>query len=192
LNYGDEQWKKETKKALAQLNTYTEEVRRNLDATIDWLHEHACSRSYGLGSRLPWDRQYLIESLSDSTIYNAYYCVAHLLQGGVIDGSVVGPAGIKASDMVDDCWDYVFLNKPYNSDTMPVPESKLALLKNEFLYWYPVDMRASGKDLLQNHLTYYLFNHVALWKNQPELWPRSIRANGHLLLNNEKVKTFSI
>lgn len=66
-----------------------------MDATIDWLHEHACCRSYGLGSRLPWDPQYLIESLSDSTIYNAYYTVAHLLQGGVIDGSVVGPAGIK-------------------------------------------------------------------------------------------------
>ncbi|KAM3723058.1 Leucine--tRNA ligase [Dirofilaria immitis] len=187
LNYGDEEWKKETKKVLAQLNTYTDDVRRNLDATIDWLHEHACCRSYGLGSRLPWDPQYLIESLSDSTIYNAYYTVAHLLQGGAIDGSVVGPAGIKASDMVDDCWDYIFLNKPYNDKTMPIPESQLAICRKEFLYWYPVDMRASGKDLLQNHLTYYLFNHVAIWKNQPELWPRSIRANGHLLLNNEKM-----
>ncbi|VDK83810.1 unnamed protein product [Litomosoides sigmodontis] len=187
LNYGDEEWKKETKKALAQLNTYTEDVRRNLDATIDWLHEHACCRSYGLGSKLPWDPQYLIESLSDSTIYNAYYTVAHLLQGGAIDGSVVGPVGIKASDMVDDCWDYIFLNKPYNDKTMPVSESQLAMCRKEFLYWYPVDMRASGKDLLQNHLTYYLFNHVAIWKDQPDLWPRSIRANGHLLLNNEKM-----
>uniref|UniRef100_A0AAF5PN76 leucine--tRNA ligase n=1 Tax=Wuchereria bancrofti TaxID=6293 RepID=A0AAF5PN76_WUCBA len=187
LNYGDEEWKKEAKKALAQLNTYTEDVRRNLDATIDWLHEYACCRSYGLGSRLPWDPQYLIESLSDSTIYNAYYTVAHLLQGGTIDGSVIGPAGIKASDMVDDCWDYIFLNKPYNAKTMPVQESQLAICRKEFLYWYPVDMRASGKDLLQNHLAYYLFNHVAIWKDQPELWPRSIRANGHLLLNNEKM-----
>ncbi|VBB28703.1 unnamed protein product [Acanthocheilonema viteae] len=187
LNYGDEEWKKETKKALAQLNTYTEDVRRNLDATIDWLHVHACCRSYGLGSKLPWDPQYLIESLSDSTIYNAYYTVAHLLQGGGIDGSIIGPAGIKASDMVDDCWDYIFLNKPYNAKTMPVQESQLAMCRKEFLYWYPVDMRASGKDLLQNHLTYYLFNHVAIWKDQPELWPRSIRANGHLLLNNEKM-----
>lgn len=48
-------------------------------------------------------------------------------------------------------------------------------------------MRASGKDLLQNHLTYYLFNHVAIWQD-PTFWPRSIRANGHLLLNNEKVR----
>ncbi|OZC06090.1 hypothetical protein X798_06927 [Onchocerca flexuosa] len=174
-------------KSEVYLKGFYDGVRRNLDSTIDWLHEHACCRSYGLGSRLPWDPQYLIESLSDSTIYNAYYTVAHLLQGGAIDGSIIGPAGIKASDMVDDCWDYIFLNKPYNDKTMPVQESQLALCRKEFLYWYPVDMRASGKDLLQNHLTYYLFNHVAIWKNQPELWPRSIRANGHLLLNNEKM-----
>ena len=70
-------------------------MERNLDATIDWLHEHACSRSYGLGSKLPWDPQYLIESLSDSTIYNAYYTVAHLLQDGSLEGTVPGPLGIR-------------------------------------------------------------------------------------------------
>ena len=48
-----------------------------------------------LGTKLPWDEQYLIESLSDSTIYMAYYTVAYLLQGGVLDGSVPGPLHIK-------------------------------------------------------------------------------------------------
>jgi hypothetical protein len=45
-----------------------------------WLQQWACSRSFGLGTRLPWDEQYLIESLSDSTIYMAYYTIAHYLQ----------------------------------------------------------------------------------------------------------------
>lgn len=36
--------------------------------------------------RLPWDPQYLIESLSDSTIYMAFYTVAHLLQRGDMYG----------------------------------------------------------------------------------------------------------
>ena len=30
---------------------YAEESRRNFEATLDWLHEHACSRSYGLGKK---------------------------------------------------------------------------------------------------------------------------------------------
>ena len=46
----------------------------------------------GSGTRLPWDERWLIESLSDSTIYMAYYTVAHLLQAGVIDGSAPQPA----------------------------------------------------------------------------------------------------
>ena len=44
---------------------------------------------------MPWDEQYLIESLSDSTIYNAYYSVAHILQGGVFDGSGKTPDNIR-------------------------------------------------------------------------------------------------
>lgn len=48
------------------------------------------------GSKLPWDEQWLIESLSDSTIYNAYYTVVQLLQGkGSLDGSVRGPLKIE-------------------------------------------------------------------------------------------------
>ena len=47
---------------------------------LDWLGEWGCSRSYGLGSRLPWDESVLIESLSDSTVYMAFYTVVHMLQ----------------------------------------------------------------------------------------------------------------
>ena len=50
---------------------------------------------FAAGTRLPWDEQYLIESLSDSTIYMAYYTVAHLLQEGSFDGSAGGPLGIR-------------------------------------------------------------------------------------------------
>ena len=80
--------------ALKNLNTYHDETRRNFEATLDWLHGHACSRSYGLGTKLPWDPQYLIESLSDSTIYMAYYTVAHLLQSEIF-GQKAGPLNIK-------------------------------------------------------------------------------------------------
>lgn len=38
------------------------------------------------GTKLPWDDYWLIESLSDSTIYMAYYTVAHFLQEGTFKG----------------------------------------------------------------------------------------------------------
>jgi leucyl-tRNA synthetase len=48
---------------------------------LGWLKEWACSRPFGLGTQLPWDQQWVIESLSDSTIYMAYYTIAHHLHG---------------------------------------------------------------------------------------------------------------
>lgn len=48
-----------------------------------------------LGTKLPWDEQWLIESLSDSTIYNAYYTIAHLIQGGTLKGNKPNKLNIK-------------------------------------------------------------------------------------------------
>lgn len=81
LDYGNADWKATAKKSLDHMELYHDEVKKNFQATFDWIQEHACSRKYGLGSRLPWDESWLIESLSDSTIYMAFYTVKHILQG---------------------------------------------------------------------------------------------------------------
>ncbi|XP_042547982.1 leucine--tRNA ligase, cytoplasmic [Dipodomys spectabilis] len=186
LDYGEEHWKKHTSQCLKNLETFSEETRRNFEASLDWLQEHACSRTYGLGTRLPWDEQWLIESLSDSTIYMAFYTVAHLLQGGNLSGQAESPLGIRPQQMTKEVWDYVFLkNAPFPKTQ--IPKEKLDQLKQEFEYWYPVDLRTSGKDLIPNHLSYYLYNHVAMWPEQRDKWPVAVRANGHLLLNSEKM-----
>ena len=63
------------------MNTYSPETRHAFQKTLAWLNKWACARTYGLGSELPWDRHFLVESLSDSTIYMSYYTVAQLLHG---------------------------------------------------------------------------------------------------------------
>lgn len=80
------------------MELYHEETKRGFEYTLGWLRQWACSRSFGLGTRLPWDPQYLIESLSDSTIYMAYYTVAHLLQ----NGDMYGKSG-EASNVPSRC-----------------------------------------------------------------------------------------
>ena len=32
-----------------------------------------------------------------------------------------------------------------------------------------------------------MYNHVAVWANDKTKWPKSVRSNGHLLLNAEKM-----
>jgi leucyl-tRNA synthetase len=39
--------------------------------------------------------------------------------------------------------------------------------------------------LINNHLTFFIYNHVAIFNK--DKWPKAIRPNGHLLLNNEKM-----
>ncbi|KAJ8952428.1 hypothetical protein NQ318_014520 [Aromia moschata] len=108
INYGEEKWKKQAMNALENINTYHEEVKRNFVSSLNWLHEYACSRTYGLGTKLPWDESWLIESLSDSTIYMAYYTVAHLLQGNSFKGDKPNVLGIQADQLTPEVWDYVF------------------------------------------------------------------------------------
>lgn len=187
LNYGEEKWRGQTAIGLKKMELFHEEVRKNFEVCLDWLHEYACSRTYGLGTKLPWDEQWLIESLSDSTIYMAFYTVSHLLLGGSFKGEKPSPLGITADQMTAEVWDFIFFHNAKYPTSSKIKREHLDLMRREFQYWYPVDLRVSGKDLIQNHLTFFLYNHAAIWPNEPNLWPRGIRCNGHLLLNSSKM-----
>lgn len=184
IDYGEEEWLAQTKKCLAQMNTFTSETRNQFEAVLDWLNKWACARSFGLGTKLPWDEQFLVESLSDSTIYMAYYTVANLLHGGSLNGSKVGPAGIKSEQLTDADWDYIFKIGEYSSEST-IPQASLDRLRREYEYFYPLDLRVSGKDLIPNHLTFFMYNHTAIFPES--MWPRGIRSNGHLMLDSKKM-----
>eukprot|EP00891_Asterochloris_glomerata_P006901 jgi/Astpho2/6901/fgenesh1_pm.00106_%23_9_t len=184
LTYGEEGWKRRTEQCLQQMHTYTDDTRHGFEYALGWLNQWACSRSFGLGTRLPCDPTYLIESLSDSTIYMAYYTVAHLLQQGNLFGE--GTGGIRPQDMTDEVWNFIFL-KGFKPEVSAIPGSTLEEMRREFEFWYPFDVRVSGKDLINNHLTFCLYNHTAIWEDDPSKWPRAMRCNGHLLLNGDKM-----
>ncbi len=80
INYGDPQWKKLARKWLEKRRIVPPEYRNDFRYTIEWVQRRACARSRGLGTELPWARGWIIESLSDSTIYMAFYTVAHKIK----------------------------------------------------------------------------------------------------------------
>jgi leucyl-tRNA synthetase len=189
LRYGEEKWKEQVEEHIrTTLNTYSKQAREKFNYTMGWLHEWACSRSSGLGTLVPWDQQFVIESLSDSTIYMAYYTIAHYLQSD-LEGAKPGLAGIKASQLTDAVWNYLFLKDKYPKYPAGcgIPQATLDRLRQEFEYWYPLDLRVSGKDLIGNHLTMCLYNHAAVWDKRPEMWPRAFFTNGHVMINGEKM-----
>lgn len=184
INYGEEKWKEKALKCMNGMNLHSREVQNAFVKNFDWLGPWACCREFGLGTRLPWDERYLVESLSDSTIYMAYYTVAHYLHCNSLHGNKVGPANIKPDQMTDKVWDYLFGEEEY-SDELGIKKAILDEMKNEFNYFYPFDIRCSGKDLIFNHLTFCIYIHTAIFPEK--FWPKSFLVNGHLLLNGDKM-----
>ena len=107
-----------------------------------------------------------------------------LLNVGNVEGSVPGSGKFAASEMTDEVWDYVMLDGPLPKATN-IPKETLEYMHREFNFFYPMDLRCSGKDLISNHLMFCLYNHTAIFPR--DKWPRAMRANGHLLLNSEKM-----
>ncbi|ESQ56138.1 hypothetical protein EUTSA_v10027096mg, partial [Eutrema salsugineum] len=182
ITYGESEWRKMAEDCLSNMNLYSEETRNGFEHTLSWLNQWACSRSFGLGTRIPWDEQFLVESLSDSSLYMAYYTVAHIFHDGdMYKGS---KSLILPHQMNDEVWEYLFCDGQYPKSS-DIPSDLLSKMKQEFDYWYPLDLRVSGKDLIQNHLTFFIYNHTALMANRN--WPRGTRCNGHIMLNSEKM-----
>ena len=166
IKYGDEKWKKQVHELVKEMDFYPEIIRKQFEYVVDWLKDWACTREYGLGTRLPFDEDWLIESLSDSTIYMAYYTIAHKIKE------------MKPEELTEEFFDYIFLGKGKG-------KANWKTLKEEFEYWYPHDFRNSGKDLIQNHLTFFLFNHVAIFPKK--YWPKAIGANGWVRVDGQKM-----
>jgi leucyl-tRNA synthetase len=178
LKYSDEKWKTKVRKCIKKLKLYPDETRQNFENTVDWMKDKACTRKTGLGTPLPWDKEWIVETLSDSTIYMAYYTISHILKKN----------DISAEDLTSESFDFIFLGKGklYEiSKKSGISKKALLEMKNSFEYYYPVDMRISGKDLIQNHFVFYLYHHTALWKS--DKWPRAIGINGHVNIEGEKM-----
>ncbi|KAH8759895.1 leucyl-tRNA synthetase [Diaporthe sp. PMI_573] len=188
INYGEEQWRDQALDWVQNnLNTYSAETRNAFVGVLNWLNQWACARTYGLGSKLPFDPTFLVESLSDSTIYMSYYTIVPWLHTDLF-GRSQGKGKIAPEQMVDEVWDYIFCRRELNDEVLEkskISKATLEGMRRDFEYWYPLDVRVSGKDLIPNHLTFFLYNHIALFP--PEYWPRGVRANGHLMLNGAKM-----
>ena len=171
LRYNDESWREKAHRAVERIDAIPENTREQYGHTIDWLEEWPCIRNYGLGTRLPWDDEFVIEPLSDSTIYMAYYTIAHRLRE------------VPVEELDRDFFDTLF----FGPAAVDNPPEKAVELRDEWDYWYPVDYRCSAQDLISNHLTFYLYHHAEFF---PEAkWPRGITGMGMGQLDGESMSS---
>lgn len=175
INYGDRSWKTMARQCMEGIGLLPEDIRAEFRNTIDWLKEKACARKSGLGTKLPWDQSWVIESLSDSVIYMAYYLIARHVKS------------IDPKLLTEEVFDYVMLGlgDADHASKSGISKSVLEAMKRELDYYYPLDIRHSGRDLVPNHLTFFVFNHVAIFPK--EKWPKQIAVNGSVLMEGKKM-----
>ncbi|MCC6025148.1 MAG: leucine--tRNA ligase, partial [Desulfurococcaceae archaeon] len=180
INYNVE-WLKEKARELLLRNELvvipSKYTKQFLDV-LEWLDKRPCARKRGIGTKLPWDPEWIIESLSDSTIYMAFYTIAHIIR----------ERGIKPEMLIPEVFDYVFLGRGDVREVSAksgIPVEVLEEMRREFTYWYPVDQRHTGIPHISNHLTFYILHHIALFPR--EYWPRVISLNETVIREGAKM-----
>jgi leucyl-tRNA synthetase len=178
LKYSDPEWKKLAHELVNDCEMNPESIRQWFHDVVDWIKDWPCARRVGLGTPLPWSPGWIVETLSDSTIYMAFYTIRPALMRN----------NIRAEQLNEQFFDFVFLGEGDAESVAKMTSLSRELIESmrqEFLYWYPVDLRNSAKELIPNHLLFFIFQHVAFFPRS--LWPRGISANGMMMVEGEKM-----
>ena len=157
IRYSDEELTELSKLHVESMNIYPEEYKKELPGILDWYSDRACIRKGSwLGTEFPFKKGWIIEPISDSTLYPIYYLVSKYVNEGKID----------PEEMDERFFDYVFLGKG---------EAKSEVweeIRKDVLYWYPVDINLGGKEHKTVHFPVFIMNHVAILPG--DLWPKGI------------------
>ena len=101
IDFNADNWKSIARECLDQIKLVPETMRKNFEDTFAWLDKRPCARKRGLGTPLPFDKEWMIESLSDSTIYMTLYTISH----------VIKKHGLKRENLTGKFFDYVYSGK---------------------------------------------------------------------------------
>ena len=178
IDYTPSWWKELGHKLVDNMLFYPAKYKGIMHGIIDWLEKRPCARKRGLGTRFPWNKEWIIESLSDSTIYMAMYTIAHIIRR----------ENIKAEQLKEEFFDYVFLGKGNVSDvanSTGIREDVIEEMHSEFSYWYPNDERHTAPPHLSNHLAFFIMHHAAIFPE--ENWPKAITLNGLMIREGAKI-----
>lgn len=176
LDYSNPEWKKKTTDWINKMDIIPDKYRKWFLDTVEWLDKRPCARKRGLGTKFPLDPEWVIEPLSDSTIYMAFYTIAKYLKD------------IKPEKMKPILFDFVFLGRGSASETAKttgIDEDTIKAMRQEFLDWYPNDLRHTAPAHISNHLTFFIMHHIAIFGE--DKWPLAISLNEMLIREGFKM-----
>ncbi|RLF37017.1 MAG: leucine--tRNA ligase [Thermoplasmata archaeon] len=157
IKYSDENLTEMSKQHVSSMNIYPQEYKEEMPKVLEWFDDRAVIRKGSwLGTEFPFKKNWIIEPISDSTLYPAYYIVS----------KYVNENKIISDEMTNEFFDYIFLGigKAKNNTWRTI--------RSDFEYWYPVDINLGGKEHKTVHFPVFLMNHVAVMPERK--WPKGI------------------
>lgn len=177
IDYSPEDLKKKSHRIIDSMKIYPDYYRPALNEAIDWLKERPCARRRTLGTPLPFDEKWIIESLSDSTIYPAVYTNYEQLR----------TLHERLGHIPQEVLDYIFTGKT-DQKIISMPKDIREIIyeaKENLDYWYGVDIRLTAYPHISNHLSFYIMNHAAVL--DPKYSPRGLVIDGLVTSNGSKI-----
>jgi len=160
IKYSDSKLTENSKKCAEKMAILPEDYKRNIQSVLVWFQDRACARQGSwLGTPLPFDKKWIIEPISDSTLYPVYYIVS----------KYVNSKELKNEDLTEAFFDFVFLGKG------KAKKKIWETIKKDFEYWYPLDVNLGGKEHQTVHFPVFVMNHVAILPENK--WPKGIFIN---------------
>ena len=178
LDFNAKGWKKDATACLKNMEIVPDKYRKQFEDVFAWLDKRPCARLRGIGTQLPFDKKWVIESLSDSTLYMSLYTIQDKIKQFSIRGEQLTP----------EFFDYIYLGKG-NVDAvakkLKIKKEQLLELRKAFDYWYPNDHRHTFPPHLANHLSFMIFAHVACLPK--EKWPKTVSFHGLIISEGQKM-----
>ena len=163
IRYSDAELTRKAVEHASEMEIIPEDYRREIPSVLEWFGDRACIRQGSWqGTEFPFKKGWIIEPISDSTLYPAYYIISPYVN----DGSVL------PVDMDDAFFDHVLLGIPPREDMDPLRKELQERIRKDFLYWYPLDFNLGGKEHKTVHFPVFLMNHIAIMERAH--WPRGI------------------
>lgn len=169
IKYSDETLTASTVAHANKMKIWPEEYQRQLPGVLEWFSDRACVRQGSwMGTKFPFDQKWIIEPISDSTLYPLTYLFSNY----------VNEKKLIADNLTEEFFDFVYLGKgesPAVSKQTGVSKALLEQIQSDVAYWYPLDVNLGGKEHKTVHFPVFLMNHIGVLPQK--MWPNGIFVN---------------
>jgi leucyl-tRNA synthetase len=169
IHYADNEWTQKAKAHAATMAIFPQKYKEEMPNVLDWFGDRACvRRGAWLGTEFPFKAGWIVEPIADSTFYPWFYIVQRYLKS---EWNPEPPGGgLRVEDLDDAFFDYAF-----NGVGAP-REPVWRAVREDVLYYGPVDVNLGGKEHQTVHFPVYVMNMVALMHDERQ-WPKGIFVN---------------